>query len=98
MNPQNEMQTRQQDGRLFKTSEVLTPGLHQHVMNRYRNKEGREVIMHQNKTHFNTADGTEWTRCDSRTIVAAVDMPKGPVTLPKSTPGPTVTVKPTVKV
>lgn len=77
--------TRQQDGRLYKTSEILTPGLHQNLMKRYRSKDGREVIMHQNQTHVTTSDGTEWTLVDSRTVVPAVQMPKGPVVLPKAT-------------
>lgn len=80
--------TRQQDGRLFKTSEILTPGVHQGIMKRYRAKDGREVIMHNNKTHVTTVDGTEWTLAETRTIVPAVQMPKGPVTLPPSKPAP----------
>lgn len=92
--------TKQQDGRLYKTSEVLTPGLHQGIMNKYENKDGRVVVMHQNKTKVTTADGTEWTRVDSKIIVPAAKLPneQGPAVLPKSTvePGSQSAPKPTI--
>lgn len=85
--------TRQQDGRLYKVSEVLTPGLHQNAMNLYVAKDGREVIMHNNKTTVNTPDGTEWTLASTRKVIAAAKLPEGPAKLPPSTPLPTVVKK-----
>lgn len=62
---------------LYSIQDIMTPGLHPHQMNKYRSKDGREVIMHNVKTHITTSDGTEWTKCDTRIVVPGSEISTG---------------------
>lgn len=69
--------------KIYTTDQVMNKEMGFNMtMNKYVSKDGREAVMHNNKTHVTTADGREWTLASSIVTVASAAIPST-ITEPK---------------